>query len=935
MRKYKIFGFASLVLLIVAFLIFKSREPFWWRFPTKGEIYTTPVTYKNLIIFGNGIGELYAVDKRTGIARWSFRAQHEISTPVVFGDKLLFTSQDGILYFVEVSSGKEIWRFSNPDGFRFYTSALVYKGLVFIGDANGSLFALDAKDANLKWKFRAEKVSNLSDILAGLSLNWFGDFKIVDGVVFLGSRDGNLYALSYWDGKLKWKFESDTAITTNLEILDRLVYFGNKDGESFAADIESGELVWRTKYNDSPVTCVSAFKKSLLSPTYLIQVYENGNVVKGKGSEKVWDIDFKPRAIFCPVSWNSILYFVDDWGKIKAIDEKSGEELWTFQANEGIKTEPLVSPASVFSTAIIYFGDKVGNFFALNPRTGGEVWHFTSFGQINARPLQDKDFVYFVSSDGGLYKLERMTGKISLPIFKKVKFEVNQDKYKAGPDEIVELTVGFDESLLTNPFREVKIESKFIHEEEELTVKGFYYDKDTWKVRFNPPKKGEWKWELSLKLPDRTFQESGVFQSETSSAETRLSVSDKNPRRLTIDGETIFNGVGIQEMLNDFNYNGNPLDDFTIGRSEPLIATGSSWTDYFRSDELTDLQRFLETYGKEGGFNLYRWGIENATFSMWTEFGVENKYFTQQGKWGDQLVKSLRENGYQVWITLFGFHIPIGDGSYPSERRIVEDYVQYMVSRYGSFVGIWEIANEAYVNDKVISFIAEKIHENDYQERPLTISREKPELPEIDIISPHWYESEKLTNSDTRTVEEMSKYKKFDKPVVFGEHGNKEKNWDETSATRLRVRVWSGFFNNAMFVFWNQSDRKDFYNPVLENANIFIGDEERKYLKVFSDFSQGVSLSSETVNLSLDNEGVRSYALQSDEGLLAYFFHFNNPSEETSINFPLGIWKDGTISWIDTASGNVLKEFDVKIGRVELSSPTFTTDIALRVTYNN
>ena len=79
--------------------------------------------------------------------------------------------------------------------------------------------------------------------------------------------------------------------------------------------------------------------------------------------------------------------------------------------------------------------------------------------------------------------------------------------------------------------------------------------------------------------------------------------------------------------------------------------------------------------------------------------------------------------------------------------------------------------------------------------------------------------------------------------MIVGEQGNGANsagtatcNWDGTSAVRMRVRSWSSFFNEGSLIFWQTGYSKAYCtNP----ANIYLGPEERGYLKVLGDFTSG------------------------------------------------------------------------------------------------
>ena len=72
----------------------------------------------------------------------------------------------------------------------------------------------------------------------------------------------------------------------------------------------------------------------------------------------------------------------DSWGAIRALDATTGAMHWEFK---------LLSPpwAGVLSTAggLVFSGSDEGNFYALDARTGEALWDFQAGGSIAANPI--------------------------------------------------------------------------------------------------------------------------------------------------------------------------------------------------------------------------------------------------------------------------------------------------------------------------------------------------------------------------------------------------------------------------------------------------------------------------------------------------------------------------------------------------------------------
>jgi outer membrane protein assembly factor BamB len=69
---------------------------------------------------------------------------------------------------------------------------------------------------------------------------------------YVGSTDGNLYAVNLATGEQKWKFATEARITSSPAIERGTVYFSSYDGKFYAVDASTGRLKWKL-----PILCRS------------------------------------------------------------------------------------------------------------------------------------------------------------------------------------------------------------------------------------------------------------------------------------------------------------------------------------------------------------------------------------------------------------------------------------------------------------------------------------------------------------------------------------------------------------------------------------------------------------------------------------------------------------------------------------------------------
>ena len=68
---------------------------------------------------------------------------------------------------------------------------------------------------------------------------------VVDGMVYVGSDDGKLYALTADSGERLWSFATGDVVRSVPSVVDGTVYFGSNDNHLYALHAATGEELWR------------------------------------------------------------------------------------------------------------------------------------------------------------------------------------------------------------------------------------------------------------------------------------------------------------------------------------------------------------------------------------------------------------------------------------------------------------------------------------------------------------------------------------------------------------------------------------------------------------------------------------------------------------------------------------------------------------------
>lgn len=454
-----------------------------------------------------------------------------------------------------------------------------------------------------------------------------------------------------------------------------------------------------------------------------------------------------------------------------------------------------------------------------------------------------------------------------------------------------------------------------------VSVGGFYVGGSTWMFRFAPPTLSTWHWSARITDGTHGVTRLGSFLAVDGGLPGFVRRSPHNRFRWAFSDGEPYEPIGLQDCTITV-YTDNPLTGFGFDGGQ---GTPPSWT---------SLDPYLQAYAA-AGFNLFRWGPDNCSFRLYDRITPGGNVYSQEGgAYADQLVAALRRHGFRVEFVLFGFEPSFPGGAQdPAKMAAVERYVKYVVDRYGASVDFWELMNEATASDGWYATIAAYLRRIDPYRHPIGTSWSRPDLPGIDFGSDHWYQTEGDLDSDRVTWLRLrgEQARLYGKPTLVDEQGNSGHNWDPTSAVRMRLRAWTAFFAEAGLVFWNTSATKDYRS---ETANIYLGPEERGYIRVLARYVRDFDPRAHVVAATVPGRSdLRAYALR---GPAQYGLYLVDGASHTALVTGAGVIVNpahaGRAVWTDPATGSTLEILRVAAGRQTLVAPPFTTDVALEIT---
>lgn len=339
-----------------------------WRLQTEGTVRSTPAILGSTVYVGSGDGRLYAIDRANGTPRWTFDAGSAItSSPAIADGIVFFGTHDDDFYALAVDDGNLIWHLETGPALPFpwgyesgdvYTSSPTVVGeTVLFGSGDGRVYAVEARTGTVLWKYRTEGRVRSSP-------------AVVDGAVYVGSADGSIYAIELDTGRLRWRFDTEgrdlfsgdfgydrRTVQSSPAVVDGVVYVGARDGYLYAIDAASGRRRWSFNHEISWVNSSPAVSGGI--------VYAGSSdgrfihAVDVDTGEEIWRLETPSIVWSSPAIVAGMLYVGDGAGLIHAVDRLSGERRWSYRVGNRILSSPVPS------NGILYFGSDDGGVYAL------------------------------------------------------------------------------------------------------------------------------------------------------------------------------------------------------------------------------------------------------------------------------------------------------------------------------------------------------------------------------------------------------------------------------------------------------------------------------------------------------------------------------------------------------------------------------------------
>jgi outer membrane protein assembly factor BamB len=270
-----------------------------------------------------------------------------------------------------------LWSYTT--GGSVQSSPSIAHGAVFVGSNDGNVYALKTSTGAVLWSFPAG--------LGGSSI------AVANGVAYV---DG-LYALNASTGAVLWNSGFAGAST----LADGVLYLGSVD-EDYAVNASDGSLVWKAHWGYATASSMAFANATVYFCTTNFIVYA---LDAATGGDSIIMDGGCTNSGTSPAVADGVVY-VGSGNVVNVLSASTGALLWTYPTGNTIEGAPAVA------NGVVYIGSDDNNLYALNANTGTLLWAYTTGGFVTSAPAVANGVVYVGSDDNKLYAINASTGAL-------------------------------------------------------------------------------------------------------------------------------------------------------------------------------------------------------------------------------------------------------------------------------------------------------------------------------------------------------------------------------------------------------------------------------------------------------------------------------------------------------------------------------------------
>ena len=302
-----------------------------------------------------------------GAAAWA--------SPVIREGVLYLGTVDGRVHALRARDGHDVWTWS--DSTPIYGDALVTGDAVFIVNDRTELIRLDRKSGTLRWRVPLDSGRRTAARIPDDDTfnHRTATPVLADGVLYVGSTDGGMFALDPATGATTWRIDAGSKICAPVAVVADRVLVGTLAGTLLALRRVNGKELWRRTTAAGIVSAPVVYRDRAVvgSRDFLLRAYR---VADGRElwSQHFWSswVESTPRVL------DGVMYIgSSDLRAVRALDPATGTLKWSTDVYGAAYGAPVVTEGAVYIGVVGLAGyliDHRASIVALDRGTGAIRW---------------------------------------------------------------------------------------------------------------------------------------------------------------------------------------------------------------------------------------------------------------------------------------------------------------------------------------------------------------------------------------------------------------------------------------------------------------------------------------------------------------------------------------------------------------------------------
>ncbi|MEM9186528.1 MAG: PQQ-binding-like beta-propeller repeat protein [Planctomycetota bacterium] len=312
------------------------------------------------------------------------------ATPVVSGGIVYLGDADGTLHAVRLADGKPAWTRAFEET-SFASAGAVRGDRLFLGDAFGDVRCVATSDGAEVWRFRTD-----SEVYAGPTF-----YK---GTLLVTTEAGRLFALDTATGAERWRFQIEAPLRCSPTVVGGHTLLAGCDEKLHAIDLLTGR---------------EAGAVGIGGPTGSTAAVAGGRAYFGSESGLFFAVD-ATAATGMRVEWKyqdprraqgirtaaaigeKLLVYGSNGKALYALNRASGEPAWVKPVRSRVESSPVIAPGTNGAGRVVAATTR-GRLLLLNLADGEEVWRYDAGGRFVGSPAVADGRLLIGNTDGTLY----------------------------------------------------------------------------------------------------------------------------------------------------------------------------------------------------------------------------------------------------------------------------------------------------------------------------------------------------------------------------------------------------------------------------------------------------------------------------------------------------------------------------------------------------